>query len=82
LDFDSASSLEQYFTGRQVIPFQANQSLLLIINAVCLTTEKQQIQIYSLWFNWIGAQTLNLEQSALEASMLNYYTSDVVKKLW
>ena len=51
LDFYSASSLKQQFTGRHVAPhsdklfwFRVNQSLLLLLNAECFA-EKQQITI-------------------------------------
>ena len=50
LDFYSSSSLKQQSAGRHVDPlghiiwFRANQSLLLILNAVCLA-ENQQIPI-------------------------------------
>jgi hypothetical protein len=50
LDFYSASSLKQQSVGRHVAPLwhiiliRANQSLLFLLNAVCLA-EKQQIPI-------------------------------------
>jgi hypothetical protein len=44
--------------------FQINQSLLLLLRAVCLA-KKQQYIFYWLWFDQIGARTHNLPQLKL-----------------
>jgi hypothetical protein len=42
--------------------FRANQSLHFLLNAACLAG-KQQIPIYKLWFEPIGARTHNLQHT-------------------
>jgi hypothetical protein len=43
--------------------FRANQSLLLLVSAVCLA-EKQQMPIYSLWFVALSSNSIFLWYSA------------------
>ena len=64
--------------------FQANQSLLFLLNAACLVEK----QLYSLWFDPIGALTNDLPHSRLARSPLQeiqectIYTRTVYQKRW
>ena len=73
LDFHSASSMKQQSTDRHLPHsdtlswFQANQSLLFLLNAVCLVEKKQIPNLKSLvWPDLVSNPPLN----ALEASKL------------
>ena len=64
--------------------FRANQSLLFLLNAACLVEK----QLYSLWFDPIGARTNDLPHSRLACSPLQeiqecaIYTRTVYQKRW
>ena len=60
LDFYNDSSLKQQSAVRHVAPLGH-----IILNDVCLA-KKQQIQLYSLWFDPIGARTHGLPHSRRE----------------
>ena len=69
LDCYSASSLKQQSASRNVAPrghiilIRANQSLLLLLNAVCLAEKQQRYQFYNLRFDLTGTRTHDLPHS-------------------
>ena len=83
LNFYSASSLKQQsemdmsLHSDTLFWFQANQSLLLLLNAACIVG-KQKYQFYSPWFDPTRARTQDLLTQGEHA---NHYTTDAVKKL-
>jgi len=72
--------LKQQSTGRLVAPldtfvwFWANQSLLLLLNATGLV-EKQQIPIFSLWFDSTWDRTHDLPHSRRKRESLFLWCS-------
>jgi hypothetical protein len=73
LDIYSASSLKQQSRvdmsshSNTLSWFRANQSLLFLLNAVCLVEKKSnKYQFYSLWFQtnfWVGIKQQSLTHS-------------------
>jgi hypothetical protein len=81
--FFSASSLNQQSADRHVAPrstlswFQANQSLLFLLNAACLA-EKQHISILV-----FGLTRLGLEPTIyqIQGELANHYTNNAVHRI-